>query len=857
MTKIKSVDISDFRVYEGTINFDFVNIQTNEAANLVGIYAPNGFGKTSFFDAIEWTYTDKIRRFETGLLKKEVKEEDFSIQDRIVLTNRKSYKKNNNVKGKVSINTENGTIIKEVYPRRRQGKNIKDDYRQGKLSGTFDKTKAKTLPITNILTHDQVDSFLKLESPEGKFEALQDFWPEGKNALEKYKKLLKIRNKVASKEDGIHERISELTLEISNISPDNDKLNILKKNIEDINKIELIEEKYTFIDNSIGKEQYENFEFTSSLNKKKLSNKIKAEEDYQSHLKWLKDNYVDFNDNIERIEILSNQVQELKSRVSGYSQINKLKVRELSCQEIVTKYNARLDDINFLSENLVDYTSLQSQLNDLRVEKENCFKYIERLNRKTGIARARYIKITSYMDVYSSKKYSLTSDQKLIGLKHLEYKKYKSEIEKLTGELENNIKEQSQYNDEIKRLNTEVIELEYSISNLDWDFSLISEIFKESDTLNVASKLKSHIEEKNKAIEKAQIEFETFDALQDNLNRLIIWGEQHVTQTSQKSCPLCDSSFENSDKLLKAIEANKKADSIVSIKKEEVDILKNELNEVKLTYDKLQEKIIETVKNRVLTNKQSISYFREKLSGSLEIQFEKSEEMKHLDKIISEVVEFFDKYDLDISKSGSESISELQLNISNIIQENSNKAIKAENLMTRINNILHFHNESKVRYESTIRKNDNLEKMLRSSEVFQNCTRIISAYQFEHDKFNEVAQKKSHLESLISDSKTEELNVRASIDAIKSNLAQHKFQLTESDSIKLYDEKQNFLSKLKGENSVYHKNFAKYFPDMVPSDTVIVKCLDTSQQDLSSISDTIHQLDVLQTHIELATNQIN
>lgn len=710
MTKIKSVDISDFRVYEGTISFDFVNIQTNEAANLVGIYAPNGFGKTSFFDAIEWTYTDKIRRFETGLLKKEVKEEDFFIQDRIILTNRKSYKKNNNVKGKVSINTENGTIIKEVYPRRRQGKNIKDDYRQGKLSGTFDKTKAKTLPITNVLTHDQVDSFLKLESPEGKFEALQDFWPEGKNALEKYKKLLKIRNKVALKEQNFHERISELTLEISNFSPDNDKLDILKKKIEEINKIELIEEKYTFIDNSIGKDQYENFEFTSSLNKKTLSNKTTREEDYQSHLKWLKDNYVNFDNNIGRIESLSNQVQELKDRVSGYSQLNNLKVKELSNQEILTKYNIKLNDINYLSENIVDYTSLQSQINDLRVEKENCFKYIEGLNRKTEIARSRYIKLTSYMEVYSSEKSNLTNDQKLIELKHIEYNKYKSEIEKLTGELERNTREQSQYNDEIKRLNTEVIELEYSISNLDWDFSLISEIFKESDTLNVAFNLKSHIEEKNKAIEKSQIEFETFDALQDNLNRLIIWGEQHVTQTSQKTCPLCDSPFDNSDELLKAIEANKKADSLVSIKKEEVDILKNELNQVKLTYKKLQEKIIETIKNRVLTNKQSISHFREKISGSLEIHFEKSEEMKHINKIISEAVEFFDKYDLDISKSGSERISELQLDIANRIQANSNKFIKTESLMTRVNNILRFHNESKVRYESTTTKNENLEK---------------------------------------------------------------------------------------------------------------------------------------------------
>ncbi|TON64628.1 hypothetical protein CGH51_24670, partial [Vibrio parahaemolyticus] len=151
------------------------------------------------------------------------------------------------------------------------------------------------------LTHDQVDSFLKLESPEGKFEALQDFWPEGKKALEKYKKVLKIYNRVASKENDIENQIAELTLEVSKISPDSSKLSLLKQKIEEINGSKLIEEKYTLIDDSIGRGQYDSFEFTTSLNKKNLSNRVIREEEYQSHLKWLKDNYNNFNNNIDRV----------------------------------------------------------------------------------------------------------------------------------------------------------------------------------------------------------------------------------------------------------------------------------------------------------------------------------------------------------------------------------------------------------------------------------------------------------------------------------------------------------------------------------------------------------------------------
>ncbi|WP_270545902.1 AAA family ATPase, partial [Clostridium butyricum] len=58
--KIKSIRIKNFRVYSSKQTFNFYN--KDKAADFVAIYAPNGFGKTSFIDAIEWSFTDKIER---------------------------------------------------------------------------------------------------------------------------------------------------------------------------------------------------------------------------------------------------------------------------------------------------------------------------------------------------------------------------------------------------------------------------------------------------------------------------------------------------------------------------------------------------------------------------------------------------------------------------------------------------------------------------------------------------------------------------------------------------------------------------------------------------------------------------
>ena len=46
--KIKEIDITAFRAYKDIQKFDFIHEGSGSVANLVAIYAPNGYGKTSF-----------------------------------------------------------------------------------------------------------------------------------------------------------------------------------------------------------------------------------------------------------------------------------------------------------------------------------------------------------------------------------------------------------------------------------------------------------------------------------------------------------------------------------------------------------------------------------------------------------------------------------------------------------------------------------------------------------------------------------------------------------------------------------------------------------------------------------------
>lgn len=74
--KIKRVDIKAFRLFDDVSVDLTAKKDSNKAANFVAIYAPNGFGKTSFFDAMEFCMTKSIHRVKSNF------KENFSIDQK-------------------------------------------------------------------------------------------------------------------------------------------------------------------------------------------------------------------------------------------------------------------------------------------------------------------------------------------------------------------------------------------------------------------------------------------------------------------------------------------------------------------------------------------------------------------------------------------------------------------------------------------------------------------------------------------------------------------------------------------------------------------------------------------------------
>ena len=103
--KIKSVEISAFRIYDDPKDaiFNFTD-KNGSPANFVSLYAPNGFGKTSFYDAVEWGITKSIDRFYIRSKELERLADQQAEQNKIPLI--RNSKSGRDTYVKITTNTE-------------------------------------------------------------------------------------------------------------------------------------------------------------------------------------------------------------------------------------------------------------------------------------------------------------------------------------------------------------------------------------------------------------------------------------------------------------------------------------------------------------------------------------------------------------------------------------------------------------------------------------------------------------------------------------------------------------------------------------------------------------------------------
>ena len=206
--KLKTIEMNDFRAFKGKACFD-LTIDDGETADLIAMYAPNGMGKTSFFDAIEWGLTGEIDRFENDIKAKNY--------EGYILKNRDSQADSTSV----IMNFDDGTTIQ----RKTQRLN-KKDYTRGRV---VDDNKICAFQDWGslILPHNKIDGFISATSPTDKYDYWGSYWDATKSERKIFDFLFKSKKEAENK-------VNNLQIEI-------------KKNEDEINEICLTPEKIGII----------------------------------------------------------------------------------------------------------------------------------------------------------------------------------------------------------------------------------------------------------------------------------------------------------------------------------------------------------------------------------------------------------------------------------------------------------------------------------------------------------------------------------------------------------------------------------------------------------------------------------
>lgn len=231
--KFKKVEIQAFRAYQtiedGTFDFEVQNKNGKSVADFISLYAPNGFGKTSFYDAVEYGITNSIDRFLKNKLPKDIATNERALKKssggQKILRNR--YVQDENLPSVVRLYTTKGSEPIENEVPKAKRKNSKDFH--------FDDSQVRNKYFqTVILSQEWIDAFLKVDDPKERYEKFMTYFGDT-NTGEYYKKVVNLLSVNESEINSLKESLQWIQKEI-NFEVDTDILKKVNEKITELNK---------------------------------------------------------------------------------------------------------------------------------------------------------------------------------------------------------------------------------------------------------------------------------------------------------------------------------------------------------------------------------------------------------------------------------------------------------------------------------------------------------------------------------------------------------------------------------------------------------------------------------------------
>ena len=565
--KITKVNIHAFRLFgEETVDFS-AKRDGGKPANFVALYAPNGFGKTSFFDSMEFCMTGKIHRLNENL--QENANEDKSHSGNKSFVHNKDLPEEH-VSVEMDFDDRN-SIVRTCNP--------DEEYQilQGEGENAF---------FTNaILSQDFFSEFISNKDAKSRFEIFTKRFKETEGLLD-YRLWLKetytsCGRKITSLDRQIRDKIAQLNQEIANMDLKaklSDVLSNLKTVGISVDVKDSFSEKYLkelMLQAKIWQEQ-------SSKQYEKLKSLITAFQKVVSGTEELPCIY-QLPTLLEKKETIQKEVNELRHRLADIKRFMDLSEQLFKLQELETESKEKSDRLKFLIDHYEEFCEIGKKI----VSKQ---LYVEKQNAKTEAILKNKDIVAKQLSLLQEELATLTSKQVAVveKLKHL-HESYE-EMNKLKTSFDEDSKNLVIAQSKKEDLDKELLSLRIQSGKLhslyeslcERKVNLTEDLFVKEmkgivDVLYQIRDIEKEIGDVDTAIAEKK-------SYLGDIETLVVNSRAILSKIEGGVCPLCGNDYHSQEALLESISTNTIVEKSIQLdiqKREQLISSQKELNSQK------------------------------------------------------------------------------------------------------------------------------------------------------------------------------------------------------------------------------------------------------------------------------------
>jgi DNA repair protein SbcC/Rad50 len=546
--KLSKIELEAFRGYKDKVVFDFT-LPTSEIADIVAIYAPNGFGKTSFFDGIEWNTKGCIERFEeNSKIKNAAREFGGSI-----LKNRESHLEN----GTVSIFDSNNLNFTRYTSSSENWDLLSGRIERRSTSPIREISNYKKFKRIEILPQSRIDSFLSSNTPEEKYQALLDFW-DGNDESNYFVGVSKFHEESEKEEEKIASEIKELNDRIVGLTTSESKLAFLNILVDIINSSEensIIVPGFTVDTSEL---EFEHIVRVVNSNVASISSKLRRGELARERLITLEDGLAVYIGNNKYASNLKIEIEASQAILNNFIELENKQIEKRDLDLKLQKEQIDLDETKSISVSKNAYSAIEKQIKELIDERASItHAKIQLIEQKNSSEKELKNKADSLRSLVANEiKYSENIERQLGLLTTIETNKGRSESSSSRLQLCNKLR--------VARNNSAYIirrELNAVQSLISFNLELFcSTEYTYSEFEDLASELKREFFELSALSERLRelrSDYSKRGNLNEDLEKIVELGRNLISQTETNICPLCNTRQDDFNKLLSRISSQR------------------------------------------------------------------------------------------------------------------------------------------------------------------------------------------------------------------------------------------------------------------------------------------------------------